>query len=387
MLVLALMTVGPLVGCADHPPTAGSAQATWPAAGAGPFSEGVQRALDQALEVHAYVGDTGGLTAAVVTPDGTWVGAAGVDGTGQELRPESAMLIASVTKTFVAAEVLLLASKGEVDLDAPIGRYLDLPFDTQGATVREVATMTSAFPNPPPWLPRYVARHPRQEITAADLVRMSRRQPRAGVLGHPGNYNGLNFVILGELVEQVTGQPLATVLRRDLLAPSGVDRLWLQTDERPEPPLAYPASPRPRGIVDTSSGFLPSLAGASSGQGGAGMAGDALSLAQWGYQLYGGRVIAPDLVATMTDGDPKAELGYGFGTSTATLDGEPVVGHPGDWMGYTSLLLVWPQSKTSIAILVPEARAGDDPSHVGWARNLCLALRSAQARDEQSGQG
>ncbi|MFN8191094.1 MAG: serine hydrolase domain-containing protein [Nocardioidaceae bacterium] len=380
-LVLTLMTMASLIGCTDHPPAASPNPTTWPAAGTGAFSEGVQRALEQAIEVHAYVGEATGLTAAVVTPDGTWVGAAGVDGTGEELQPESAMLIASVTKTFVGAEVLLLASRGEVDLDAPVSRYVDLPFDTGGATVRQAATMTSAFPNLPRWLPRYVARHPQQELTADDLIRMSRHQPRAGILGHPGNYNGLNFVILGQLIEQVTGQPLATVLRRDLLVPSGADRLWLQIDERPEPPLAYPASPRPLGIVDTASGFLPSLAGASSGQGGAGMAGDALSLARWGYALYGGRVIPADLVDTMTAGDPRAELGYGFATATATINGAAVVGHPGDWMGYTSVLLVWPETRTSIALLVPSRGDDTDPSHVAWVASLYLGFQSALARD------
>lgn len=383
VLMLVLFLVAPLTGCGGgRARSSPSESSVWPAAGTAEFSVGVQRALTQAIEVHSYVGDACGLTAAIVTPDGTWVGAAGEDGTGHELEPDSAMLIASVTKTFVAAEVLLLASRGEVDLDAPIDSYLDLPFDTAGATVRQVGTMTSAFPNLPLWLPGYVGRHAHGPLTATDLVRMSRHQPRAGLLGHPGNYNGLNYVILGMLVEKVTGEPLASVLRDDLVDPAGLERLWMQTGEKPEPPLAYPASARRRGIVDTASGFLPSVAGASSGQGGAGIAADVLSLAQWGYQLYGGRVIAPDLVETMTDGDPRAELGYGFGTSTATIDGDRVVGHPGDWMGYTSLLLVWPETKTSIALLVPEAAASDDPSHVAWGRNLYLAFRSALARDD-----
>ena len=90
-----------------------------------------------------------GITAAVVTEDGTWQGAAGQDGAGVELVPESAMAIASITKTFVAAEVMRLAGQGLVDLDAPVTDYVSVPFDTKGATVRQVLGMRSGFPLDP----------------------------------------------------------------------------------------------------------------------------------------------------------------------------------------------------------------------------------------------
>ena len=73
-----------------------------------------------------------GVTAAVVSAAGTWSGAAGVDGTGEPLVPESAMAIGSMTKTFVAAEVMQLAGQGRVDLDAPISDYVTVPFDPPG---------------------------------------------------------------------------------------------------------------------------------------------------------------------------------------------------------------------------------------------------------------
>ena len=63
--------------------------------------------------------------------------------------PPSAFAIASTTKTFVAAEVLLLASQGKIDLDAPVTEYVSLPFETNGATIRQLATMTSGSPRTP----------------------------------------------------------------------------------------------------------------------------------------------------------------------------------------------------------------------------------------------
>ena len=68
-----------------------------------------------------------GVTAAVLTPQGSWAGAVGVDGDGVPLAPEAMMGIAEVTNTVTAAEVLLLAQDGRIDLDAPVSTYLDHP--------------------------------------------------------------------------------------------------------------------------------------------------------------------------------------------------------------------------------------------------------------------
>jgi D-alanyl-D-alanine carboxypeptidase len=158
------------------------------------------------------------------------------------------------------------------------------------------------------------------------------------------------------VIEKVTGEPLATVLRRDLLAPSALDRIWMQPAEKPQPPLtvAVDSDSGAFKVVDPASGYLPSLASASTGQGGAGMAADAPSLARWGYLLYGGRIISGDQVATMTTKVTDTLYGaYGFGTLVVDLDGRTIVGHPGDGLQYSSILLVWPSTRTAVAVLAP----------------------------------
>jgi D-alanyl-D-alanine carboxypeptidase len=299
-------------------------------------------------------GDVIGLSAAVVSPEGSWAGAAGVDAAGTGIEPTSAFSIASTTKTFVAAEVLLLASEGKIDLDAPVTQYVTLPFETSGATIRALATMTSGFPGEPnDALNEQVPKDLARAWTAEEIVALAKDQPRVGTLGGPGKYNGINYDVLGMVIEKVTGEPLASVLRRDLLAPAGLDRIWMQVAEQPQPPLTVAVDRTDATVVDPSSGYLPSLASASTGQGGAGMAADAPSLARWGYLLYGGRIIDSDLVATMTDGVPDADTGYVFGTMVAYWEGETIVGHLGDYIQYSSILLVWPSTRTAVAVLVP----------------------------------
>ena len=66
-------------------------------------ADGLQAAIDKWVEQ----GSLTGMTAAVVTPDGVWSGAAGVDAADTPLQPDSAMSIMSISKTYTAAEVML----------------------------------------------------------------------------------------------------------------------------------------------------------------------------------------------------------------------------------------------------------------------------------------
>lgn len=310
--------------------------------------------LQAMLDEWVSGGAVPGLAAAIVSPEGSWAGAAGVDAAGSAIEPTSAFAIASTTKLFTAAEVLLLASRGEIDLDAPVDAYVTLPFDTNGATIRQLGTMKSGFPGvPDDVLDVEVPKDLDRAFTAEEIVALAKDEPRVGTLGGPGVYNGVNYYVLGMVIEKVTGQPLAVVLRRDLLDPAGLDRIWMQVGEKPQAPLTVAVDRTDAVVVDPASGYLPSLAAASTGVGGAGMAADAPSLARWGYLLYGGRIIDSALVATMTDGDPASDNGYGFGTMTAEMDGQAIVGHAGDYIQYSSMLLVWPSTRTAVAVLTP----------------------------------
>jgi CubicO group peptidase (beta-lactamase class C family) len=127
-----------------------------------------------------------GLTAAIVSDQWSWAGAAGTDATGTALTPVTSLGIASVTKTFVAAEVLLLGRAGKIALDAPLAQYVRHKLTANNATVRH-------------WTPEQAVSYLSTPV------------------GPPGTYDYSNpsYVLLGMLIENVTGQPLATVLRRE----------------------------------------------------------------------------------------------------------------------------------------------------------------------------
>jgi D-alanyl-D-alanine carboxypeptidase len=108
------------------------------------------------------------------------------------------------------------------------------------------------------------------------------------------------------------------------------------------------------------------------------MAADAPSLARWGYLLYGGRIIDGHLVETMTtEATVAVDVGsYGFGTMIAVMEGVTIVGHLGDGIQYSSILLVWPSTRTAVVVLAPAPgmSAADSPTLPGWAIALYQAL-------------
>ena len=358
MLVVSLLCLG-LAGCSgssgvDEQATATSAP-LMSAPASTPFPEEVGAELDQVLEDWLTTEGLPGVTAAVVTPDGTWAGATGVDGVGSALVPESAMAIASVTKTFTAAEVLLLSERDLVDLDAPITDYVDLPFDARGATVRQLLNMSSGFPEDPiEAIDAAAIADPDHDYAVGDEISLvDPDASRMGAVGYGQEYNNLNFAVLGELIEQVTGGTYAEAVRRHLLDATPLERVWVQDDETPQPPVAVGEVLPEIPVVDEGSAWVPSRAMASLASPEGGIAADAPSIARWGALLYGGHVIDATLVEQMTAGLQAEDDWYGLGTARGQYDGEPWVGHQGDIVSYHGKLTVFPDSETSVAYFVP----------------------------------
>ena len=318
----------------------------------------LQAAIDQWVEQ----GSLTGMTAAVVTPDGVWSGAAGVDGAGTPLQPDSALSLQSISKTYTAAEVMLLAGRGLVDLDAPITDYVEVPFDTQGATVRQVLAMRSGFPD--------YTTEASQTAIAEDLDRewtvpgalatLPENAEGLGTVGGPPRYNNLNYQLLTELVAKVTNKSFAQALRADLLDPAGLQRTWVQTGETPTAPLTVGGQAAYADIVDPAGPFMPSRSFASFTLGAGSVAADAADVARWGYQLYGGQVIDSTLVTQM-EADPQSEPNvglYGLGTIVMSDDLVLMVGHAGGGSesAYTTAMHVWTGDQpVAVAVLAPEA--------------------------------
>lgn len=198
-------------------------------------------ALNTALEAVHRAGMPG-LFAEVRDGDQVWRGAAGAAdlGTGRPVTPDLRHRVGSVTKTFTAAAVLRQAETGRIGLDTPVGRYLPhlVPGPRgEAITVRMLLNHTSslaeylpyaypslkAFPALAGTGPESLEEHRLTRFAAAELIGMGVDAPAVGSPGGtPGLYSNTNYLLLGRLLEEVTGTTAERCITRDVIEPAGL---------------------------------------------------------------------------------------------------------------------------------------------------------------------
>ncbi len=308
--VARVLSVSALVGAACSPsspatepsdaPADASPARTYSLGGFPPFPDeplpgSIAVSLQAALDATVEEGEFSGVTAAIIFADhGSWSGAAG-SADGNDLTPDSLSLTHSSGKTVVAAEVLRLAEEGLLDLDDLASEYLPPElrfFDANGATIRQVLGMRSGIPD----LHEADGYYPAEQ--ASTPVKVFRRLPEATARPPtPAGYASTNYVLLGTIIEHVTGRPLAEVLRSDVLDDPSLDGLIYTVED----------------------------AMASDGWGVEATPG---SLARWGYELYGGFVLSDASLREMTDFQGEW---YGLGVTELSSDyGTLAIGHEGE---------------------------------------------------------
>jgi CubicO group peptidase (beta-lactamase class C family) len=370
MVAIATMALV-LAGCSPEAPThqahvsptPATTGAPFPPPGSGPLPTATATALQAVLDDVVFQWGVShqeggpGITAAVVSDRGSWAGAAGIDGSGAHLTPNAVMGIASITKTFLASEVMKLAGEGRLRLDAPLSTYVADPAAGNGATVREALGMRSGIVDPPKAATDAffyaLPLHPDRHWSIADTLRAM--PPQHSTRGSVA-YSNANYELLGLAVQKVTGQTVAELEQSDFFGPAGLTRIAAQDSHRAPTPIAA----APRRLHVRPDGYAPFRGDASVFQDtAAGLAADAPTVARWAYLLYGGRILAPATVAAMTTPTSAEEVfpgvGYGLGTMLfSTLGTERAVGHIGSDIAYSSMVAVVPSRHLAVSFLIPE---------------------------------
>ncbi len=334
-----------------------------------PFPAGAFAALsndpvpeDVAAKFQAILADmagAGGIAATLMTPEGTWSGAAGMADGVDDLQIDSQFGIASGTKPVIAAQVMQLVEAGEVSLDAPATEYLpaDFTFDTNGGTIRQLLSMRSGIPD---WYGDAMEQRisaDRSRVWESDeileLVHPARRP--LGTL----EYADTNYNLLGLVIEHVRKRPLVDVLRDGVLRVEGTERLIYQPDEAPTDPMAMPRG-ESRDALEQGGGYLPSISDASSGGAAAAIASDSASLARWWRAFCAGEIVSQASLTDMSTFDDGAEDHYGLGLFNPARGFARGVGHLGANFGYISSAGCLTEDHVVFAVLTNE-RTGHGP--------------------------
>lgn len=280
-------------------------------------------------EAHA-VAEAYGVTAAVVSGgELIWSGASGTRRDGKtQLGAGDALVIGSVTKTFVAATVLQLAQERSIRLNDPLTRYLPEAAIDDAVTVRQLLDHSSGLADVfNDTTRRALEEHPERAWTSAQV--MSELHAPWYDPGEDWAYANTNYLLLGLLIERVTGRPLDEVLEERFTGPLDLDETRLISATDPGEVLA-PAW----ATIFWASGAMVASAG---------------DLAVWGDALYAGELLQPYMHSQMfrvNDHD------YGLGVQRMTIGDVTGYGHTGLLNTYTTLLVHVPSDDVTIALLV-----------------------------------
>jgi CubicO group peptidase (beta-lactamase class C family) len=285
----------------------------------------------------------------------TFVG--GRDGDGDPVTEDTAFLVGSVAKTFTAAAVLQLVDQGRVRLDDLVTTYVPW-LNRVDATVRQLLTHTSGF-------------------TAADGMAVSERYDnRPGALGsaardlemsgRPGRlaYSSADYLVLGALVEEVTGRDFGEHLEDRVLAPLGMrqtaatassaadlppgHRLWWGTPRTYDP--GFDESGAPYGYVVSTLD----------------------DLVVWARAQLDGRVVGGELGEEQrTVQAPSGEGGgYGLGWRITPDGAGTAVHHTGATPGYFAHVLLRPGQERAVVVLANGYAEAQAPSLASAAFDL-----------------
>ena len=268
------------------------------------------------------------------------------------ITPRTRFDIASTSKQFTAASVLLLAARGRLSLDDDVRRYVpELPRHDTPITLNHLLHHTSGLPNYVDLLVQSGKRY--EEVTTDDdaLAALAGAPQLQFPPGTAFRYNDSGYFLLSLVVKRVTGRSLRDFAALNLFAPLGMSDTRI-VDDLSDPTGEVPGRAMPY-EREEGGGFRP-LVSAWEQTGDGGVTSTVLDLAKWDASFYSGAVGGKALVAAMTTPGSLANgspLPYGDGLFLDRFRGHRRVRHPGSWRGFCSELMRLPGRHLSVITL------------------------------------
>jgi D-alanyl-D-alanine carboxypeptidase len=349
----------------------------------------LQRILDQLVADGTI---PGAVLSVHIPGQGSWRGASGFADMQrtQPMEPTTEVRIASISKVFTAVVLLQLVEEGKLSLEAPLATWFPrLVPNADIITVRGLLQHTTGlydyledkhFLSEALQAPDYV-------WPPAELVAYAAGRPPAFQPGARGawDYSSTNYVILGMIVEQVTGNTLAQEMRSRIFTPLGLDHTFFPPDE-----TVQGAAARGYRHIHDQTNISLSFAFAT-----ANLVSTAGDVQRFGDALFGGKLLKPetmDLMFTFKNGKGQynmPDLEYGLGVMRNRLEvgvdargvarpkmASTVIGHTGGFGGFRSAL--WHDPEGGITIALGMNQGATDPNIL--AARVFKAILISQGR-------
>ena len=297
---------------------------------------------------------------------------------GVALEPDMIFRIGSMTKQFTAVAVLMLMEQGRLGLSDPITRFLpDYPTQGRTITVEHLLTHTSGIPgfaSLPDWPPLA-----REDMTLSELIALFEDEPLEFGPGERWKYSNSGYVLLGAIIEEVSGLTYEAFLQKSIFDPLGLKHTHYGNTIPiiPGRVPGYGAGPEGSFVnAEYISMTQPYAAG--------GLLSNVDDLAAWNEALLDGTLIRRETLEkawTTHELPDGSATGYGYGWSVGELEGRRMVTHDGDINGFSSDGILFPEERMFVTILtnseVFERRPNPLASRIAA---LALGVSSAEPR-------
>ena len=302
--------------------------------------------------VEASIDPQGPGIAVAVAQDGTSLHCKGYGFANLEwsnpVTTDTVFRLASLTKPFTATAILLLVERGKLSLSDPITRYLpDAPESWRAITIERLLTHTSGLKDYKN-LDGFIRIWSRADLSPRELMTLFADLPLDFEPGAQFSYTSSNYVLLGLLIEIISGMSYNEFISRHIFAPLGMDHSHYMLQG-----IVIPR--RAAGYVHVRQGYqIAPFRSVTTSYASGGLGSTAEDLLTWDHALRAHRLLSKEMrerVITppmLANGQPGI---YGLGWYVENLQGHQIAYHPGDVEGFSTLMAQFLDIPVSIIVL------------------------------------
>jgi CubicO group peptidase (beta-lactamase class C family) len=268
--------------------------------------------------------------------------------------PQTKFRLGSITKQFTAASILLLEERGKLNVHDLVKKYMpDAPPAWDNITIFNLLTHTSGIPNFTSF-PDYPSLEP-FPATPAQLVAWFRNKPLDFQPGEKWSYSNSGYVLLGYLIEKISGEPYARFVQENIFKPLRMTDSGYDSNSAIIPDRASGYTPGPNGLVNA--GYINMTIPFSAG----GLYSTTGDLWRWEQGLFGGKILSPASLKEMTT---PFKDDYAFSLVVHSVNGYKVIEHGGGIEGFNTALAYYPENRLTVVVLGNEnGSAPDEIAH------------------------
>jgi CubicO group peptidase (beta-lactamase class C family) len=252
--------------------------------------------------------------------------------------------IASISKQFTAAALLLLESDGKLSLSDKVAKYLPTLTDAANITIAQLLSHTSGYRDF--WPQDYDFADMKKPVSAEGILDRWARVPLDYAPGSKWQYSNTGYTAAGRIAELVAGEPLFAFEQRRIFKPLGMNVVQAETGLSQADAIGTHrnALGPVRRVPATARGWL-----FAAGD----LAMSPCELAKWNVARLSRNVLTPTQWEKQESNFAPADVTdkYGLGVHLDTVDGHARVEHGGALSGYLSANRVYPNDKVAVSVL------------------------------------